>query len=385
MRKINILYVITKLELGGAQKQLLDCIRQLDQEKFKVFLFTAQEGLLLNDAAAIDGLTIVRSAFLERPIHPLNDLRALSEIGSFIKKNYIDIVHTHSSKAGIIGRWAGRRAGVKIILHTVHGWSFNAFQQALQRKIFICMERISARFSSKIIVVSEHDKNEGLANRVGNAGHYRLIRYGIDLEEFSHPDPAPIKKELGILDNDPVVVMIGCLKPQKAPADFIKVALLVRKDLPQAKFVLVGDGALRPHIERLIKKHRLQDAVILAGWRRDIPQVLAAADVVVLTSLWEGLPIAVLEAMASGKPVVATDTGGLKEVLIDGRTGFLVPPHDVVLMSRKVVSLLKDVSLRKGMGCNARDTLGAEYMISSMARKVQALYEELLQQVSIAA
>ncbi len=151
MQKINLLYVITKLELGGAQKQLLDLIRHLDKEKFKLFLFSAQTGLLLPEALSIQELTIKKSKWLERAINPLKDLPALLELFYFIKKNNIKIVHTHSSKAGILGRLAAKLANVKIILHTVHGWSFNNHQSVLKRKLFIRLERFAAQFTDKLL------------------------------------------------------------------------------------------------------------------------------------------------------------------------------------------------------------------------------------------
>ncbi|TAN59363.1 glycosyltransferase family 1 protein, partial [bacterium] len=165
MGKINILYVITKLELGGAQKHLLSLIANLDKSKFNIFLFTSKEGLLLNDVLAISGLYIKTSPNLTRPINFFKDLPALFEIYSFIRKHNIDIVHTHSSKAGIVGRLAARLAKVKIIIHTVHGWPFNDYQRFIVRYIYIWLERLAARLSDKLIIVSCFDKKKGLINR----------------------------------------------------------------------------------------------------------------------------------------------------------------------------------------------------------------------------
>jgi hypothetical protein len=186
--------VITKLELGGAQKQLLSLITRLDKERFNIFLFTAQDGLLIKEASSITGLTIKKSRYLERPINPLKDLLALIEIYKFIKKNNIDIVHTHSSKAGILGRFVARLAKVKFIIHTVHGWSFNDYQPLFMRSVFIGLERLSARFTHKLIVVSYYDRKKGLKNRIAREDKYRLIRYGIEYTEFISGDQK-IKEE----------------------------------------------------------------------------------------------------------------------------------------------------------------------------------------------
>src|SRR4030042_947679 len=165
MQRINLLYVITELELGGAQKQLLSLINQLNKEKYRPFLLTAREGLLLPQALSIPGITIKKSRWLTRPINPFKDLLALVEIYRFIKRNNIRIVHTHSSKAGILGRLAARLAKTRVIIHTVHGWSFNHHQSILVRFFFVWLERLVARFTDKLIVVSDYDKQKGLDNR----------------------------------------------------------------------------------------------------------------------------------------------------------------------------------------------------------------------------
>ena len=377
MQRINLLYVITKLELGGAQKQLLTLIRHLDKKRFHLFLFTAKDGLLLPEALSVSGLTIKKSRCLERPINPLKDILALIEIYRFIKKNNIEIVHTHSSKAGILGRLAARLAKVKIIIHTVHGWSFNDYQPRVERLFFIWLERLSARFSDKLVVASNYDRQKGLDNHIGKENKYSLIRYGVDYTEFNIKDQN-IREELGINPNDLVVGMIACFKPQKSPQNFIRLAFLVKKFSPHIKFLLVGDGILRRSIEKLIEKLNLKNYVILTSWRRDIPRILSAIDVFVLTSLWEGLPITVLEAMASSKPVISTHTGGVSEVIVEGKSGFLVTPRDINRMSERLAVLIKDENLRRQIGQNARAGLDSNFTLTNMISKTKNLYEELM-------
>jgi glycosyltransferase involved in cell wall biosynthesis len=377
MQRINLLYVITKLELGGAQKQLLSLIKHLDQDKFKPFLFTAQDGFLILEASSIKGLTLKKSRWLERSINPLKDLLALIEIYWFIKKNNIEIVHTHSSKAGILGRLAAGLAEVKVILHTVHGWSFDDYKPIWKRILFIWLERLNARFSDKLVVTSNYDRQKGLDNHIGQENKYSLIRYGVDYTEFNIKDQN-IREELGINPNDLVVGMIACFKPQKSPPDFIKLANLVNKVLPDVKFLLVGDGILRRKIEKLISKFNLQKQVVLTGWRDDIPRILSAIDVFVLTSLWEGLPITVLEAMAASKPVISTHTGGVTEVIAEGKSGFLVTPRDINKMSERIAVLIKDENLRRQIGQNARQSLDSNFTLTNMISKTENLYEELM-------
>jgi glycosyltransferase involved in cell wall biosynthesis len=373
MSKINILYVITKLELGGAQKQLLNLVRGLDKDKYNIFLFTAKDGSLIGEVESIEYITLIKSICLERAINPIKDLFCLAELYFCIKKNKISIVHTHSSKAGILGRLAAALAGAVKIIHTVHGWSFNDFQPYLLKRLFISLERFCGKFSDKLVVVSYWDKTKGLKNRIGDEAKYCLIHYGIDYAEFNINDLL-IRRELGVSDEDLVVGMIACFKPQKCPQDFMKLAFLVVRAMPEVKFILVGDGILRRKLEGLIFEYDLTKNVILTGWRRDIPRVLSAFDVFVLTSLWEGLPVSVLEAIASFKPVVVTDTGGVRDLIIDNKTGFLVPPHNMEIFSQKIISLLENKDLRKLIALNAFDSLGSNFLNQIVVEKNQQLY-----------
>lgn len=377
MRNINLLYVITKLELGGAQKQLLSLIRHSKKERFCLFLFTAKEGLLLPEALSISRLIVKKSRYLECSLNPLKDLLALFEIYNFIKNNNIDIVHTHSSKAGILGRWAAKLAKVKVIIHTVHGWSFNDYQSSLRRIFFIFLEKITAQFTHRLIVVSNYDKQKGLDNRIGKDDKYIPIHYGINYTEFDIREQG-IRKELGIDTKDLVVAMISCLKPQKSPQDFIKLAYLVNQTMPQVKFILVGDGLLRKRIEKLINRLNLQNNVILTGWRWDISRILSATDIFVLTSLWEGLPISVLEAMASSKPVIATHTGGVAEVVVEAKTGFLTTAGDIKNISKRLIMLLRDEGLRKEIGQNAKSSLDFKFNLENMINQTHDLYNNLI-------
>lgn len=376
MPNIKILYIITKLELGGAQKQLVSLLRHIDKEKYSLLLFTASDGLLLEEAMSIKGVQVQVSHFLERPINLFKDMLSLAEMYRFIKKNRIDIVHTHSSKAGLLGRIAARLARVQTIVHTVHGWSFNDFQSFAQRKLFISLERLCARFTHRFIVVCEHDRQKGLVNRIGTQEQYTLIRYGIKYEEFETKVPA-IRRTLGIRDDDLAIGMVSCFKPQKSPLDFVRLAHLVRQSLPNATFVLVGDGVLRNSVRKLTHALGLDRRIILAGWRSDMPAVLSAIDVFVLTSLWEGLPIAVLEAMAASRPVIATDTGGIAELIVEGKTGFLVKPRDVKTMSEKVSLLLRDARMRDATARNAKRRLGDDFRLEHMIRRTQDLYSSV--------
>jgi len=367
----RILYIITKLELGGAQTQLLSLIRGLDRNKFTPYLFTASTGMLIVDARQIENLSLHLSANLERPVNPLKDFLAFLEARRYIRKNKIDIVHTHSSKAGIIGRLAARSSGVRVILHTVHGWSFNDFQSSLLRKFYIYLEKVCARFTTKLVVVCQADKVKGLKSGIGQQGQYEVINYGIDHARFSCATAALSKNQ------EVLIGMIACFKPQKAPLDFIEAARQVVAQGSNARFILVGDGILRNAIQKRILAYGLEDKITLAGWRRDIPEILNSLDVFVLTSLWEGLPVSVLEALACGKPVVATNTGGIAEAVLDGKNGFLVEPKEAKRLAGILSRLAGDQQLRIKLGKQAKENIAGAFLLDSMIENHQMLYSKL--------
>ena len=378
-RKINILYVITKLELGGAQKQLLSLIRGLNKEEFSPHLVTGEHGLLAGEAEKIPDLRLTRCRFLDRSIRPIKDLRAFFFIYSFIKNNNIDIVHTHSSKAGILGRWAAKAAGARIIVHTVHGWSFHDYQHKIPYHLYLFLERACAVFTSKIVVVSQSDKNKGLRQGVGGPDKYELVRYAVNTREFKNGGvPSAAKEKLGLSGRGPVVGTVACLKQQKSPQDFIKLAAAIKKGFPDTKFILVGDGVLRKKVCSLIKKLKLERDVILTGWRNDIPLVLSSLDVFVLTSRWEGLPISALEAMAAEVPLVATDTGGIREIITSGKTGYLVKTGDIQAMRNRVSELLKNPGQRNEFARLSRETVGSEeFSLNNMLKATEEIYFSL--------
>ncbi|PIU83124.1 MAG: hypothetical protein COS68_05750, partial [Elusimicrobia bacterium CG06_land_8_20_14_3_00_38_11] len=287
MAKIKVVHIITLLELGGAQENTLYTCEHLDKNKFDVMLLCGKGGIL---DAQTKNIRIYFVKELMREICPFYDLIAFIKIYKILKKEKPDIVHTHSSKAGIIGRWAAYYAKVPLIIHTFHGFGFNDEQNYFVRKIYILAERLTAKITDKLVAVSYENISKGLKNKIGNELQYTMIRSGIKLQDYQIDiDFEKKKKEFG-LKNEHIVGMIACFKKQKAPLDFIKTAKSVCAEKPDAKFILVGDGVLRKRIEAEIKKLNLEKNVILTGWRKDTNEIIKIFDVFVLTSLWEGLP-----------------------------------------------------------------------------------------------
>lgn len=380
--KTRIVYILTQLELGGAQKHVLSLIEGLDPRQFETFLITsAEEGPLSVDARGLLGDRLIEIPSLKRSIQPILDLQAILQIQAILKEYRPDIVHTHSSKAGIVGRWAAWRAGIRSVIHTIHGFGFTPESSFLERRILIGAERKAASLCRRMVAVSKAVIEEGSRLNIGVRSQYQWIPYGIDREKFRDVPQDRVfelRRELKIPNHSPLVTMIACFKPQKAPLDFVRAAVAAAKQFPMTRFLMVGDGILRSQIEQERTRLGMDEKLILTGWRRDIPQILAASDVVVLTSRWEGLPIALLEAMAGGKSVVATDVGGVSEIVKNGENGFLVSPGRIEESAQAIVQLLKDPVRAKLMGNCGREGLADDYHITTMMKRIEGLYQELM-------
>jgi len=376
--KTKVFHVITKLELGGAQKVVLMTLERLPKDRYDPALVTGTEGLLVDEALQTPGLRVLWVPPLVREIRPVKDLLTLVHLWRLFRRERPHVVHTHSSKAGILGRWAAKLAGVPVIFHTVHGFSFNDFQRPLVRATYRWLERVTAKITSKIIVVSYADAEKGENNGIFRRGDWILCRAGIYLEEFIRPDPRRRKlKEWGIPEDMVTVGMISNFKPQKSPMDFIDIAARVLKSSDRIHFVMAGDGELRSEVESRILSHGISRHVTLLGWQNDMPEVYRNLDVVVLTSLWEGLPCVFSEAMASELPVVATNVDGAREAIIDGDNGYLHEPHDVDAMARSVLRLAADPDLRRAMGRRGKDRV-MEFDIDTSVAALESAYRECL-------
>jgi glycosyltransferase involved in cell wall biosynthesis len=380
-RRYRVLHLITKLELGGAQQNTLFCVAHHDRARFEVGLLAGRGGMLDSEALAIPDARVELLPYLEHPISPARDLEALLRLRTYFKARRIDLVHTHSSKAGILGRAAALLAGVPAVVHTVHGWSFNATQPAWLRAAYAGLERGSALFTDRLVAVSAANRSAGLRRRIGDASRYMVLHSGIDAEPFRRAaaNRAKVRKSLGWDDSHTVVGSVACLKQQKAPADFIRAAAAAHATDPTLRFFIAGDGELRPQLEALIGELGLQDVVRLLGWRRDVPDLLGAMDTFLLTSLFEGLPRSVLQAMAAGVPVVATAVDGTPEVVEDGVTGLLIPPAEPAMAARRLLELKRDEALRRRCVEGARRRLDESFDIRRMVRELDSLYLSLLE------
>ncbi len=381
MDKIKIAHIITQLELGGAQENTLYTATNLDPALYETYLVTGPGGLLDQDAKINLGQRLLFVPTLVRRLCPGKDLLSLIKIYRICRRYNFDIVHTHSSKAGILGRWAAKFAGVKVIIHTFHGFGFNDEQKFWTRWLFIWLERLTAGITSRLIVVSGENTKKALKLGIGHDQQYQVIHSGIKTAAYRvKVNITEEKNKLGIPPTAQVVGMVACFKPQKAPLDFVRMAALISKELPETRFLLVGDGELRPQIEKLSRELGLEKHLVLSGWRRDANVVLQLMDVVVLTSLWEGLPRVIVEAFVSRKPVVATPADGVKEIVKDGITGYLADFHQPGIMAEKVISLLKDPEAAQKLAAAAAALIQAsgDFDIDEMVQEQSKLYLKIL-------
>ena len=372
MAKIKILYIITNLALGGAQKNALYMAEHLDSCKYEKHFISAPQGALFEDTGQYKQIKFYFLPYLKRQISPIHDFLAFLAIRRYIKKHKITIVHTHSSKAGIIGRWAAKAARVSMIFHTIHGWSFNDYLPGFLKGVYVFIEKLTAKITMCMIAVSKQDIKKGLAHKIGQPQQYKLIHYGIEINKFyKHSFQKKERKEL-------IVGMIACLKPQKNPLDFIKVAEIISRDNKKVKFKIIGDGVLKRKLEKEIMIRGLSEQVDLLGWRRDIPELINQIDIVVLTSLWEGLPIALLEAMATAKPIVAYDTDGICEAVQHGLSGFICPKNDINSLADNIKKLLNDLILLENMGGQGYQLIcDSDFNSGAMMQSIEGLYVDM--------
>jgi glycosyltransferase involved in cell wall biosynthesis len=383
---VRIVHIITRLILGGAQENtLLTVEQQHHRHRDQVTLVTGPpigpEGSLL-ERAQNQGLDVRLVDEMRRAIHPWRDWITYRRLVALLHELKPDVVHTHSSKAGILGRAAAVKIGVPVIVHTIHGPPFHRYERWWRNRLYIAAEHWAARRTTAFICVSDAMTDQFVAAGVAPREKFTTIYSGMEVEPFLNPKRSrdEVRRELGYSDSDVVIGKIARLFQLKGHDDVIAAARSVVRDCPAARFLFVGDG---------IWRQRLVDRIAAAGLTKHfhftglvssdrVPELVHAMDIVVHCSLREGLARALPQALIAGKPVVSYDVDGAREVVLPERTGVLLPPQSIDLLDQWLTRLVQDAELRAKWGAEGRRLFTDRFRHDRMADEIRRVYEHAL-------
>ena len=378
---MKVMHVITRMILGGAQENTLLTVEGLRARGHQVLLVTGPtigpEGDLLKRAQE-HGVPTTVVASMRRAINPVLDALAFVKLAGIIARNRPDVVHTHSSKAGILGRLAARVCRVRTIVHTVHGLPFHPYQSAAVNWMYIVLERWCARYTTKIICVADAMTEQAIAARVAKREKFTTIYSGMEVGPFltAKDSRERVRKELGIGADELVVGKVARLSDLKGHKYLFEAIPGVLERFPRTRFVLVGDGWLTHSLKERARELGISERIVFTGLvtPAGIPEMVGAMDVVVHTSLREGLARVLPQALIAGVPVVSYDVDGAREVVIDGKTGYLVRPKAVRELTEALCRLLGSRELREEMGKAGRELCAERFRAEKMVGEIEKAY-----------
>jgi glycosyltransferase involved in cell wall biosynthesis len=369
--KTRILHVITHLGRGGATDNTLLTVAGLDRSRYRVDLAAGPGELQDQARSAADRLIILPG--LRRELGAAGDLRAASALWR-LTRDY-EVVHTHTAKAGVLGRLAAWSRHVPAVVHTIHAFPVNDHMRPIQRRLLLAVERLAAGCADRIVAVCHANAEEALALGIARPEQLRVVVSGVPVAALRTGDGARGRAALGIPAGAPIVGTVTRLMEQKAPLDLVAAARRIVQARPDAHVVVVGDGPLRPQVQAATRD---QPHVHVVGYRHDVPDLLAAMDVVAFSSLWEGLGRALTEAVLAGKPVVATAVNGVPDLVVDGLTGHLVPPRRPDLLAGRVLDVLARGDRGAALGAAGAARVAGRFDVTQMIAGLDALYQEVL-------
>lgn len=382
---IRVLHIITRMIVGGAQENTLLSVVGLDaMPEYDVTLISGidkgREGELLSQARETCHLIVLPE--MGRSINPFSDLAAFWKLYRLIKKGRYHIVHTHSSKAGVLGRLAAWLAGTPLIVHTLHSLVFHDYQPWIVNRAWWLTKKICAPVTDFFISVSDVISEKAIAAGIAGPEQFRTVYSGMELDWFLNAkfDADEIKREFGIPPGSPVVGKIARLFPLKGHDQLMDAAPEIVKRVPNVRFFLIGDGMLLEHLQERARGYGILDNFVFAGLidRTRIPEMISAMDVVVHTSLREGLARVLPQSLAMGKPCVSFDIDGAREVVIDDYTGYLVKAFDSTGLADRLATLLEDEELRAKFGANGRRHVDPNFRTEKMVADISEVYQMLL-------
>jgi glycosyltransferase involved in cell wall biosynthesis len=384
--KIKILRIIARLNIGGPAIHVVLLTAGLDRKRFESLLVSGREnpseGSMLAYALSHGVQPIIIPEIVgEFSLGP-RELRALVRLYRLMRGERPHIMHTHTAKAGFVGRLAAWLARVPVVVHTFHGHILHGYYSPRKTRLLRRMERILARVTDRIIAVSAQVKQDLVAYGVAPAEKILVVPLGLELEPFldGSRSRGTFCHELNLKEGERLVGIVGRLFPIKNHRLFLDAAALMARQELAARFVIIGDGALRQEMEQYAHALDIAERVIFTGWRHDLPRIYADLDVLAVTSNNEGTPVSAIEAMAAGCPVVATRVGGLPDLINDGETGYLVPPGDAQAVSAAMLRLLREPEMARRMGQTARTMVQERFAAQRLVNDMARLYPELLGQ-----
>ncbi|MEE2709388.1 MAG: glycosyltransferase family 4 protein [Gemmatimonadota bacterium] len=388
-RRIKIVHIITRLDQGGSGDVVMTLAGRMDQERFEVQIITGRTLEPVSDLAEYQkrtGVPVTEYPYMRRNIMPLYD--ALTGL-YLIHRLWLvkpDIVHTHTSKAGILGRIAAAVTGVPIIIHAPHGHIFYGYFGRFISSCFIWIEKWIARFTDRIITLTKLGAQDHIHYGVGSPEQFLSIPCGVDLSRFTDAEKEGerLRQDLAIDPDLPMILWVGRLVPIKGCDVFLKACAIVTTRLPDARIFILGDGYLADSLKLLATEQGLDDHLRFMGHRSDRAIWMWAADLFVLSSINEGLGRVIVEAMSTHTPVVATAVGGVGEIIQDGITGLLVPPSDPEKLAEAMLYLLEDSANVQRMG-DQGSKRAQDFDAQHMINKTVALYDELLKEKNLCA
>ena len=386
----KVVHIITRLDMGGsAQNTLLTC-RELSR-KYEIVLvhgLSIESQMTDREKETVDreineaverGVKVMAIPSLVRRISPLQDLKALFWLWRLLIRERPSMVHTHTSKGGILGRLAAKLAGVPIIIHTPHGHVFYGHFGPVVSRFFLFTERVMARITDRMVTLTEAERNDHVALSVSGPEKIATIHSGVDVDRFMNVQVniAEKKRRLGLNSKGLLVGTVGWLLSIKGPVHLLRAMPYVWENHPETSLIFVGKGGLEKGLKEEVHRMGVWDKVKFLGWRDDIPEIMQVLDVFVLPSLNEGMGRVLVEAMAAGKPVVASRVGGILDLIKDGQNGFLAEPGGEKSLAIAIKKLLKDKKMRDEMGKRGRE-IAQGFSVEKMIEKIDVLYESLL-------
>jgi len=381
---MNICHIITRLIIGGAQENTVLTCAGLHERGHRVTLLigpeTGPEGSL-HDEARRGGYDVRIVPSMCRAVRPLADHRARREMAAMLREMRPDVVHTHSSKAGVLGRLAARDAGVPIIVHTIHGMSFNRTQSWPVRMLYQQLERYCARFTHAIVTVADAMRDQAVAVGMAPREKFVTVYSGMRTGLFDPMrwDRAGVRRDWGVADDEVVIGAVARLFRNKGYEALIPAMALAAKRNPKLRFVWVGDGAQRAEYERCLEELGIRSRVHLTGLLPPdrVPEMLAGMDLLVHASQWEGLPRAAVQALLMECPVISFDIDGAPEVVLPGRTGSLVQLNDVPGLAEAIITLASNAESRRSLGRAGRQLCLERFDHHKMTADLESLYLKL--------